>query len=79
MSPDTVLKKYWSGNEEVADFFNAVLFKGKQVIIPNELENEDTEASAVLAHRKHMQSIRSARDNIIVRKKSTVYGVQPYC
>lgn len=76
MSPDTVLKNYWSGNEEFADLFNAVLFNGKQVIIPNELENEDTEASVVLVRRNHMQGIKAARDNIKIQKKSTVYGVQ---
>ena len=31
VSPDTVLKDYWSGNEEFADLFNAVLFGGSQV------------------------------------------------
>ena len=31
VSPDTVLKNYWSGNEEFADLFNAVLFGGSQV------------------------------------------------
>lgn len=29
VSPDTALKNYWSGNEEFADLFNAVLF-GRQ-------------------------------------------------
>ena len=76
VSPDTVLKNYWNGNAEFADLFNAVLFGGSQVIKPYELENEDTEASAILAHRKHMQGIRAARDNIKIQKKSTVYGVQ---
>lgn len=43
MSSDTVLKNYWSGNEEFADLFNAVLFGGSQIIRADELENEDTE------------------------------------
>ena len=51
VSPDTVLKNYWNGNEEFADLFNAVLFGGSQVIKPYELENEDTEASVLLEHR----------------------------
>lgn len=58
MSPDTVLKNYWNGNEEFADLFNAVLFGGSQVIKPYELENEDTEASVLLEHRDHTQSIK---------------------
>ena len=71
-----MLKNYWNGNEEFADLFNAVLFGGSQIIRANELENEDTEASAVLAHRNHMQGIRAARDNIKIMKKSTAYGVR---
>ena len=71
-----MLKNYWNGNEEFADLFNAVLFGGNQIIRADELENEDTEASAVLAHRNHMQGIRAARDNIKIMKKSTAYGVR---
>ncbi len=71
-----MLKNYWNGNEEFADLFNAVLFGGSQIIRADELENEDTEASAVLAHRNHMQGIRVARDNIKIMKKSTAYGVR---
>ena len=48
VSSDTVLKNYWSGNEEFADLFNAVLFGGSQIIRADELENEDTEDSVVL-------------------------------
>ena len=36
LKPDTVLKNYWSGNEQFADLFNAVLFEGKQAIRPEE-------------------------------------------
>ena len=71
-----MLKNYWNGNEEFADLFNAVLFGGSQIIRADEPENEDTEASAVLAHRNHMQGIRAARDNIKIMKKSTAYGVR---
>lgn len=38
LKPDTVLKNYWSNNEQFADLFNAVLFEGKQIIKPDELE-----------------------------------------
>lgn len=43
LKPDTVLKNYWRNNERFADLFNAVLFGGKQVISPGELEDVDTE------------------------------------
>ena len=64
LKPDTVLKNYWSGNEQFADLFNAVLFEGKQAIRPEELEDVDTE------------SIRASRDNIKVSKRSTAFGVE---
>ena len=64
MSSDTVLKNYWSGNEEFADLFNAVLFGGSQIIRADELENEDTEDSVVLEHRKQAEGVKAARDNI---------------
>lgn len=76
LKPDTVLKNYWSDNEQFADIFNAVLFGGEQVIRPEELENEDTEESSVLEHRDYAESLRASRDNIKVSKKSTAYGVE---
>ena len=39
--PDVVLKKYWENKERFSDFFNAVLFDGKTVIRPEELEDLD--------------------------------------
>lgn len=76
LKPDTVLKNYWSGNEQFADIFNAVLFEGKQVIRPEELEDVDTEESSVLEHKDYAESIRASRDNIKVSKKSTTFGVE---
>lgn len=76
LKPDTVLKNYWNDNEQFADLFNAVLFEGRQVIKPDELENEDTEESSVLEHRDYAESIRASRDNIKIHKKSFIHGVQ---
>ena len=76
LKPDTVLKNYWSDNEQFADIFNAVLFEGKQVIKPEELEDVDTEESSVLEHRDYAESIKASRDNIKVSKKSTAFGVE---
>ncbi len=76
LKPDTVLKNYWRNNEQFADFFNAVLFAGRQVIKPGELEELDTESSSVLEHREYAESIQAARDHIKIRKKSTVYGAE---
>lgn len=76
LKPDTVLKEYWRGNEQFADIFNAVLFEGRQVIKPEELEDVDTEESSVMEHREYAESIKASRDNIKVDKKSTAYGVE---
>ena len=42
IKPDVILKDYWRDNEHFADLFNAVLFEGKQLIKPCELEDVDT-------------------------------------
>ncbi|MCM1236286.1 MAG: Rpn family recombination-promoting nuclease/putative transposase [Ruminococcus flavefaciens] len=76
LKPDTVLKNYWSDNEQFADLFNAVLFDGRPVIKAEELEDVDTEESTVLEHREYAESIKASRDNIKIQKKSSVYGVQ---
>ena len=69
LKPDTVLKNYWRDNEQFADFFNAVLFGGEQVISPDELEDVDTEESSVLEHKNYAESIQAARDNIKICKR----------
>ena len=56
LKPDTILKNYWSNNEQFADLFNAVLFDGKQMIKPDELEEMDTEESTILEHREYADS-----------------------
>ena len=76
LKPDTVVKNYWRNNEQFADFFNAVLFNGEQVIKPEELEDVDTEESSVLEHRKYSESIQASRDNIKIRKRSVEQGVE---
>lgn len=76
LKPDTILKNYWSNNEQFADFFNAVLFEGERVIKPDELEDVDTEESTILEHREYAESIKASRDTIKIQKKSSAYGVQ---
>lgn len=76
LSPDTVLKNYWNNNEQFADLFNGVLFEGEQIIRPDELVDVDTEESIVLEHKKYVESIKASRDNIKIRKRSTVYGAE---
>ena len=76
LKPDIVVKNYWRNNEQFADFFNAVLFDGKQIIKADELEDIDTEESSILEHKDYAESIGAARDNVKIRKKSTIYNVE---
>lgn len=76
LSPDIVLKNYWNNSEQFADLFNGALFDGEQIIKAGELVDVDTEESIVLEHKKYAESIKASRDNIKIRKKSTVYGVE---
>ena len=76
LKPDIVVKNYWRNNEQFADFFNAVLFDGKEIIKADELEDIDTEESSILEHKYYAESIGAARDNVKIRKKSTIYNVE---
>ena len=76
LKADIVVKNYWRNNEQFADFFNAALFEGKQLIKPDELEDMDTEESSVLEHKEYAESIGASRDNVKVRKKSTTYNME---
>ena len=75
LKPDIVVKNYWRNNEQFADFFNAVLFDGKEIIKADELEDIDTEESSILEHKDYAESIGAARDNVKIRKKSTIYNL----
>ena len=76
LKPDIVLKNYWNNNEQFADLFNAVLFEGRQIIKPEELEDVDTEESSVLEHKEYAESLQFSRDTIKIQKSSSVYHVQ---
>ncbi|MDE7476472.1 MAG: transposase [Lachnospiraceae bacterium] len=74
LKPDVVLKEYWNNNEQYADFFNAVLFAGRQVIKAEQLEERDTEESNVLELGDKTDSITAARD--LFRVIKTAMGVE---
>ena len=76
IKPDIVLKNYWSDNERFADFFNAVLFDGRQILKPEELEDIDTDESYIYEHQNNAESIKTFRDNIKICKKAKTYGVE---
>lgn len=74
LKPDTVLKEYWENNERYADFFNAVLFGGREVIKAAQLQERDTEESNVLELGDKDESITAARD--LFRVIKTGMGVE---
>ena len=76
LKPDIIIKNYWSSNEEFADLFNAVLFGSKQVIKSYELNDVDTDVSNVEKYGTYTESIKAIRDNIKIRKKSTISGIE---
>lgn len=74
--PNIVLGNYWREKEHFADLYNAVLFRGKRVILPEDLEERDTESSHILEHRKAIQNISAMRDVVKIVKYSRKYGLE---
>ncbi|MCD8068521.1 MAG: Rpn family recombination-promoting nuclease/putative transposase, partial [Lachnospiraceae bacterium] len=60
---------YWNGTERFADFFNAVLYDGQNVIGARELAPDDTDSSTVLEYKKAVESLEGSRDKIKIHKK----------
>lgn len=64
---DAKAKEFWRDNGRFADFFNAVLFAGREVIRPEDLTELDTDVSAVVkGKRGYVNTVSRARD--LVRK-----------
>ncbi len=76
LKPDVVLKNYWNSNAEFADLFNAVLFQGKQIIQPEDLESDDTDEATLQEHGDSVDSLNLFRDTIKICKKSEKSGIQ---
>ena len=59
---DVVLKEFWSQNSHFADFFNGVLFKGKRVLIAEQLTDADTDVSGFVGKNRHGETLKQYRD-----------------
>ena len=66
VKPDTVLKNFWRDNQRFADLFNTILFKGKQVLKPEDLKEADTDISSVIKFNNHAETVQRILD--VVRK-----------
>ena len=49
---DNALQEYWDDEEKFADLFNAKLFGGKKVILPEHLMEADSRKTAVVKRSK---------------------------
>lgn len=69
---DVILKDFWRQNERFADLFNAVIFRGKQVIKPEDLTERDTDMSGIIQFKDYRKTLERTRDVV----KKMAYGVE---
>ena len=69
---DIIFKDFWRVNERFADLFNTVIFKGKQVIQPEMLQEMDTDVSGVIEFKQYKETIARTRDIV----KKSAYGIE---
>ena len=69
---DVRWKEFWRQNERFADLFNAVLFQGKEVLRPEDLEEIDTDMSGIVQFKDYEESLVRARDVV----KKMAFGVE---
>jgi hypothetical protein len=60
--PNTATKHFWEDNERFADLFNAVCFKGQEVIKASQLRERDTDVSASVELGAHYEHVRKYQD-----------------
>lgn len=69
---DVVFKEFWRQNDRFADLFNTVIFKGKEVIRPENLSEMDTDVSGTIEMKDYKETLTRTRDIV----KKTAYGVE---
>ncbi|MBS4930697.1 MAG: hypothetical protein KH020_05110 [Clostridiales bacterium] len=69
---DIIFKDFWRENERFADLFNTVVFKGKEVIRPEMLQEMDTDVSGVIEFKQYKETIARTRDVV----KKSAYGIE---
>lgn len=69
---DVIFKEFWRQNERFADLFNTVIFKGKQVIHPENLSEMDTDVSGTIEMKDYKETLTRTRDIV----KKTAHGVE---
>lgn len=59
---DVALREFWKNNDRFADLFNTVFFKGEKVLKPEDMQEQDTNVSAVLSTKEFAGTFVRYRD-----------------
>lgn len=75
---DNALWEYWNDKEKFADLFNAKLFGGERVILPEYLTEADSRSTTTIASKTGKESAATSmyRDLVKVAKICQEYGVE---
>ncbi|MBQ2801601.1 MAG: transposase, partial [Lachnospiraceae bacterium] len=75
---DNALQEYWDDEEKFADLFNAKLFGGEKVILPEHLTEADSRSTTTIINKTGKKSGTTSmyRDLIKVAKICQEYGVE---
>lgn len=71
LKPDIILKNFWRENRRFADLFNTVLFEGKPILRPEELQEQDTDVSTVWKQDNYFTMLQKTRDVV----KKSAFGI----
>lgn len=69
---DVVMKEFWRDKKHFADIVNAVVFDGESVVIPDELQEADTDVSGSIIVDEYKETLKRIRDVV----KKYYYGVE---
>lgn len=73
MKQDEILKQFWKNNNRFADLFNVCVFEGREVVKSDQLEDFDTDVSAVYKDGDQISPIQRARDVIKKDQQGNTY------
>ena len=77
--PDQALRDFFSDSENFADFINAALFSGKEVLNPNDFQVEDSKYLATAGGGNSFKKVTRARDVIrksVLGSHFAIFGIE---
>lgn len=75
VSPDIPLKEFFNDNEHFAELFNSYLFRGENIVIPEELQDMNPEVSSSIFGKEFQKTIKRARDVLKVSQTGEYYRI----